>query len=239
MHHRAKSPASVVTHPPLKEPAFMNVTDAVMKRKTTRDFLPDSIDDSVIRDLLEKASRAPSGGNVQPWKIWVINGESMAAFRQHMADEPPTKTMEYDVYPPSLWDPYRTYRFQLGEQMYASIGVGRDDKAGRLKQFARNMDFFGAPAAIFCFIDRGLGSPQWSDLGMFLQTFMLLAEEAGYQTCPQEAWSAAHEQVRSFTNAPEELMLFCGVAIGKANDDSLINSLVSERAPVDEFATFL
>ena len=217
----------------------MNVTDAVMTRKTTRDFLPDPIDDAVIRELLEKASRSPSGGNVQPWKIWVINGDSMAAFRQHMVDEPPTTEMEYDIYPPSLWDPYRTYRFELGEQMYASIGVGRDDKPGRLKQFARNMDFFGAPAALFCFIDRGMGKPQWSDLGMFLQTFMLLAEEAGYQTCPQEAWAAAHEQVRSFTNAPEELMLFCGVAIGKANHEHPINSLVSERAPVDEFATFL
>ena len=217
----------------------MNVTDAVMARKTTRDFLPDPIDNAVIRELLEKASRAPSGGNVQPWKIWVINGESMAGFRKHMADSPPSSSMEYDIYPPKLWDPYRTYRFELGEQMYATIGVGRDDKEGRLKQFARNMDFFGAPAAIFCFIDRGMGSPQWSDLGMFLQTFMLLAEEAGYQTCPQEAWASAHEQVRSFTNAPEELMLFCGVAISKANTEHPINSLVSERAPVDEFATFL
>jgi nitroreductase len=217
----------------------MNVTDAVQKRKTVRDFLPDPIENDVIRELLTKASRAPSGGNVQPWKIWVINGESMAAFRDHMATAPPSSGMEYDIYPPKLWDPYRSYRFDVGEQMYATIGVERDDKAGRLAQFARNMDFFGAPAAIFCFIDRGLGSPQWSDLGMFLQTFMLLAEEAGYQTCPQEAWAAAHEQVRSFTNAPEELMLFCGVAIGKANPDHPINTLVSERAPVDEFATFL
>jgi len=217
----------------------MNVTDAVQTRKTVRDFLPDPIENSVIRELLEKASRAPSGGNVQPWKIWVINGESMAAFRQHMKDSPRSESMEYDVYPPKLWDPYRSYRFTLGEQMYETIGVGREDKAGRLKQFARNMDFFGAPASIFCFIDRGMGPPQWSDLGMFLQTFMLLAEEAGYQTCPQEAWASAHEQVRSFTHAPDELMLFCGVAIGKANTEHPINSLVSERAPVDEFATFL
>jgi len=217
----------------------MNVTDAVMTRKTVRDFLPEPIDNAVIRELLEKASRSPSGGNLQPWKIWVINGDSMAGFRKLMTEAPPTKTMEYDVYPPKLWDPYRTYRFAVGEQMYETIGVARDDKAGRLQQFARNMDFFGAPAAIFCYVDRGLGLPQWSDLGMFLQTFMLLAEEAGYQTCAQEAWSAAHEQVRTFTDAPEELMLFCGVSIGKANPEHPINSLVSERASVDEFATFL
>lgn len=217
----------------------MNVTEAVMKRKSIRDFLPDPVDDELIRDLLTKASRAPSGGNVQPWKIWVINGDSMGAFREHMKTAPRSESMEYDIYPAGLWDPYRTYRYELGEQMYATIGVGRDDKPGRLKQFARNMDFFGAPAAIFCFIDRRMGAPQWSDLGMFLQTFMLLAEEAGVQTCPQEAWASAHEQVRSFTNAPEELMLFCGVAIGKANTEHPINSLESERAPLDEFATFL
>jgi len=217
----------------------MNVTDAVQTRKTTRDFLPDPIGDDVIRDLLEKASRAPSGGNVQPWKIWVINGDSMAAFREHMKEAPHTTEMEYDIYPPSLWEPHRTYRFTVGEQMYATIGIERDDKAGRLRQFARNMDFFGAPASLFCFIDRRMGPPQWSDLGMFLQTFMLLAEEAGYQTCPQEAWASAHEQVRSFTGAPSDLMLFCGLAIGKANHEHPINSLVSERAAVEEFATFL
>ena len=217
----------------------MNVTDAVVRRKTIRDFLADPIETSTIAELLEKASRAPSGGNVQPWRVWVINGESMAAFREHMKTAPPTQAMEYDIYPAKLWEPYRTNRFTVGEQMYATMGIGRDDKAGRMAQFSRNMDFFGAPAAIFCFIDRGMGPPQWSDLGMFLQTFMLLAQEAGYDTCPQEAWAAAHEQVRSFTNAPEELMLFCGVAIGKANFDHPINSLVTERTPLDEFATFL
>ncbi|MEM7326563.1 MAG: nitroreductase [Actinomycetota bacterium] len=217
----------------------MDVSEAVQIRKSTRDFLPDPVDSGLIRDLLDRARRAPSGGNLQPWRIWVLNGDSMAAFRTHMAEAPSSQSMEYDIYPPKLWDPYRTNRYQVGEQMYATIGVGRDDKPGRQKQFARNMDFFGAPAALFCFVDRNLGPPQWSDLGMFLQTFMLLAEEAGYQTCPQEAWAAAHEQVRSFTNAPEELMLFCGMAIGKANTEHPINSLVSERQPVEEFATFV
>ncbi len=217
----------------------MQVTDAVLARRSVRDFLPDPISNDTIAGLLSTASRAPSGGNLQPWRIWVVNGDTMADFRAHMADAAPSSTIEYDVYPPKLWDPYRTRRYTVGEQMYATIGIEREDKAGRLQQFARNMDFFGAPAAVFCFIDRNMGPPQWSDLGMFLQTFMLLAEEAGWQTCAQEAWSAAHEQVRSFTGAPEELMLFCGVAIGKANRDHPINSLEAERAPLDEFATFL
>ena len=186
----------------------MNVTDAVMRRKTIRDFLADPIPNETIAELLTTASRAPSGGNLQPWEIYVINGDSMAAFRQHMADAEPTTEMEYDIYPPSLWDPYRTRRFTVGEQMYETIGVGRDDKAGRLQQFSRNMNFFGAPAAIFCFVDRKLGPPQWSDLGMFLQTFMLLAQEAGLDTCAQEAWAARPQTVANFVQAPEELMLF-------------------------------
>lgn len=216
----------------------MNVTEAVMARKSIRDFLDEPISDETIANLLAVASRSPSGGNLQPWQVWVINGESMAAFKQHMVDSPRSETTEYDVYPPKLWEPFRTRRFAIGEQMYATMGIEREDRQGRLAQFARNMEFFGAPASIFCFVDRNLGPPQWSDLGMFLQTFMLLAEEAGYQTCAQEAWSVAHEQVRSFTGASEDLMLFCGVAIGKANPDSPINTLVSERVPVSEFATF-
>ena len=217
----------------------MNVTDAVMTRTSVRDFLPDPVDNTVIATLLEKASRAPSGGNLQPWRVWVINGDSMSAFLKHMDDSPSSQSLEYEIYPPKLWDPYRTCRYRVGEQLYATIGVDRDNKPGRLKQFARNMEFFGAPAAIFCFVDRRLSLPQWSDLGMFLQTFMLLAEEVGYQTCAQEAWSTAHEQIRSFTQAPDDLMLFCGVAIGRANRDHPINSLVTDRVPLDQFATFL
>lgn len=217
----------------------MNVTDAVMARKSVRDFLPDPVDDAIIRELLEKASRSPSGGNLQPWRVWVINDDSMLAFLQHMKDSQPSDGTEYDVYPPKLWEPYRTCRYEVGEEMYATIGVGRDDRAGRLKQFARNMEFFGAPAAMFCFVDRRMGLPQWSDLGMFLQTFMLLAEEAGYQTCAQEAWSVAHEQIRTFIGAPDDLMLFCGVAIGKANREHPINTLTTKRLSVDEFATFI
>lgn len=216
----------------------MHVSEAVRRRKSVRQFLPDPVDDTVIRELLELAARAPSGGNVQPWRIYVVNGESMDRFRTFIADRP-IEPGEYDIYPPGLWEPYRTNRFAVGEQMYATIGVTRDDKAGRLAQFAKNRDFFGAPAGLFCFIDRRLGPPQWSDLGMFLQTFMLLAQERGVDTCPQEWWSVMHGAVREFCGAPDIEMLFCGMAIGHADWDAPINSLASERMPVDEWATFV
>ncbi len=216
----------------------MNVTEAVLARTSIRAFLPDPVDDDTIARLLTTASRAPSGGNVQPWRIYVVNGDSMQRFREFLADRP-IEPAAYDIYPSPLEEPYRSSRFKVGEDMYATIGIAREDKAGRLAQFAKNMDFFGAPAAIFCFIDRKMGPPQWSDLGMFLQTFMLLAQEAGLDTCPQEAWAVYEQAVSEFVGAPEEQRIFCGVAVGHADPDAPINSLTTEREPLDVFARWV
>jgi nitroreductase len=216
----------------------MNVTDAVNARKSIRAFRPDAVDDATIAQLLTTASRSPSGGNVQPWRIFVVNGDSMSRFREFLEDHPPGPPV-YDIYPSPLIEPYRSSRFKIGEDMYETLGIGREDKAGRLAQFAKNLDFFGAPAAIFCFIDRTMGPPQWSDLGMFLQTFMLLAQEAGLDTCPQEAWAVHEQAVSEFVGAGDELRIFCGVALGHADADAPINSLVTAREPLDVFATFV
>ncbi len=216
----------------------MNVTDAVNRRKSIRQFLPDPVSDDVLRDLVVKASRAPSGGNVQPWRIYIVNGDSMARFREFLQDRQPGAPA-YDIYPKGLTEPYRSSRFKIGEQMYESIGIEREDKTGRLLQFAKNLDFFGAPAALFCFIERQMGPPQWSDLGMYLQTFMLLAQEAGLDTCPQEAWAVHEDAVREFVGAPAEQGIFCGMSIGKADWDHPINSVESEREPFDVFARFV
>lgn len=216
----------------------MDVTEAVNRRMSTRQFTDEPVDDTTLRRLLEQAARAPSGGNVQPWRIYVLNGDAMARFREFIADRP-IEQGEYDIYPPSLWDPYRTNRFAIGEAMYELLGIPRDDKPGRLRQFAKNGDFFGAPAGLFCFIDRRMGPPQWSDLGMFLQTFMLLAQEAGLDTCAQEYWSVRHGAVREFVGAPDEELLFCGMAIGHRDPAAAVNRLVSERMPLDEWATFV
>jgi nitroreductase len=216
----------------------MLVSEAVRRRRSIRQFTDETIADDQLRQLLEVAARAPSGGNVQPWRIYVLNGETMARFREYIADQP-FEASEYDVYPPKLWEPYRTNRFAVGEAMYATVGIARDDRDGRFAQFARNGDFFGAPAGLFCFIDRGMGPPQWSDLGMFLQTFMLLAQEAGIDTCAQEYWSVRHSAVRSFVGAPADELLFCGMAIGHADASAPINTLVSERMPIDEWAKFV
>ncbi len=217
----------------------MDVVEAVHARKSIRRFRQDPVADDVLGSLLIDASRAPSGGNVQPWRIYVVNGASMVHLREHLAEQPPFDEPEYEIYPPSLFEPYRTNRFRVGEAMYATVGIAREDKERRLQQFAHNNDFFDAPAALFCYIDRRMGPPQWSDCGMFLQTFMLLAVERGLGTCAQEYWSVRHRAISSFVGAPENEMLFCGMAIGYPDGSAPINTLVSERMPLDQWATFL
>ena len=212
----------------------MNVSEAVVRRRSIRAFTDTPVEEDTIVGLLTRAARAPSGGNVQPWRVYVIGPGTMPAFLEFLAGREIEKP-GYEIYPASLWEPYRTNRFELGEQMYAKLGIPRDDKAGRFARLAENYRFFGAPAAVFCFIDRGMGPPQWSDLGMFLQTFMLLATEAGLDTCPQEAWATWSQAVAEFVEAPEDEMLFCGVAIGHADPDAPVNDLVSERMPFEQW----
>ena len=212
----------------------MDVTAAVHARISVRDFLPDPVDDGVLRQLLADASFAPSGGNLQPWRIYVVNGESMTRLREYLPTQPPLEAGEYDIYPKALTEPYRTNRFTIGEQMYATLGIARDDKQGRFQQFARNGDFFGAPAALFCFIDRYMGPPQWSDIGMWLQTIGLLCREEGLDTCFQEAWAVYTPQIREMVDIPDDHIFFCGLGVGWRDPNAPVNNFPVPRAPIDE-----
>ncbi len=217
----------------------MNVSQAIKSRVSVRSFLETPVKNATIKDLLIKASRSPSGGNLQPWKIFVLNGKSMKDFLKFQENWDKPENPAYEIYPPNLKEPYRSSRYELGEQMYSLLGIPREDKEARILQVMKNFNFFGAPAAIFCYVDRQMGPPQWSDLGMFLQTFMLLAQEAGLDTCAQEAWSIKHESVSKFVKSEDSDMLFCGMAIGFKDDTAKVNSLQSERRPLTEWAKFL
>jgi len=217
----------------------MNVSEAVQTRKSIRAFLDTPVPDALLRELLEKAARAPSGGNLQPWRVFVLNDAVMARFLDFLETRSEREQPAYPVYPSDLKEPYRSSRFKVGEDMYALLGIPREDKAARYAHLARNFRFFDAPAGFFCFVDRQMGPPQWSDLGMFLQTFMLLAREAGLHTCAQEAWSARPDSVARFVGADPELMLFCGMAVGHADPDAAVNGLVSDREPFDVWARFV
>ena len=218
----------------------MDVSVAVDTRMS---FLDTPVPASVVSSILEAAARAPSGGNLQPWHVYVLTGAKLDEFRaivqRKLVDHPRGEGTEYDIYPHELKEPYRSRRYKCGEDLYATIGIVREDKPGRLRQFARNYRFFDAPVGMFVCVDRQMGPPQWSDLGMFLQTLMLLARERGLHTCAQEAWAAWHLTVNEYLALPEHLMLFCGLALGHRNEVAPINALRTDRAPLAEFATLL
>jgi nitroreductase len=217
----------------------MKVSEAVESRSSIRSFLSTPVDNSLIKKLLIKASRSPSGGNLQPWKIFVLNKESMQDFLIYQKEWSGEEIPAYEIYPPNLKEPYRTSRFEVGEQMYSLLEIPREDKDSRISWVMNNFSFFGAPSAFFCFVDRQMGPPQWSDLGMFLQTFMLLAKEAGLDTCAQEAWSIKHDSVSKFVEAEDSDILFCGMAIGYRDEDAAVNSLKTDRRELTEWAKFL
>lgn len=217
----------------------MNVKDAVNLRKSVRAFIDKPVLDSDINEILKNASRAPSGGNLQPWKIYIINGKSMKRFLEYQNSWTGEDVPEYEIYPRKLQEPYRTSRYELGEEMYSLLNISKEDKEARLEQVLKNFNFFNAPAGLFCFIERNMGNPQWSDLGMFLQTFMLLAMEKGISTCSQEAWSIKPQCVSNFVDAPQNLMLFCGMAIGYEDINAPVNTLRSSRRPIDDWVSFI
>ena len=217
------------------------VSEALDTRLTCRAFKSTKVKKEIIFDILNKARRAPSGGNLQPWRVWIVSGDPLKSFKEEIqikaSENPRGEGTEYKIYPPNLKDPYEKRRKEVGEGMYKSINVSRDDKIGRIKQFMKNFEFFDAPVALFFAIDRDMQEGQWSDLGMFMQSIMLLAREEGLHTAPQEAWAIWYKTVSKFLNIPEELMLFCGMGIGYADEDDPINTFRSKRVDIEDFDT--
>jgi nitroreductase len=220
----------------------MDIREAVESRFSCRAFLDTPVDEAVVRDILTRASRAPSGGNLQPWHVHVLTGEPLATLKRAIVpravETPRGEGAEYAIYPPDLNEPYEARRRDVGERLYRAIGVTREDRLGRYRQYARNFAFFDAPVGMFFAIDRQMGPPQWSDLGMYIQTVMLLARGHGLHTCPQEAWTFWHKSVAEFLHIPPEHILFCGLGLGHADHDAAINRWRSARAPLGEFAVF-
>ena len=219
------------------------VSEAIDTRLTCRAFTNELPNRNIITSIIERAKRAPSGGNLQPWRMWVVSGQPLEEFKKDIAekikDNPMGEGTEYNIYPPNLKEPYESRRREVGRSMYEVLNIPKEDKAGRMKQFMRNFEFFGAPIALFFAIDREMQEGQWSDLGMFIQSIMLLAREEGLHTAPQEAWAIWYKSVNKFLDIPEELMLFCGMGIGFADENDPINTFRSKREDIDDFADFI
>ncbi len=222
---------------------MLSVSDALKKRISVRKFLPTAVSATELRELLDVARWSPSGGNLQPWKVIALAGvelERVRALAQgtQVAGGKVSEEGNDPVYPPHLWEPYRSRRFQVGEDMYSTMGVAREDRAGRLAHVARNFEFFGAPVGLFFVIDRRLGRAQWAHLGMFMQSLALAAVERGLGTCMQEFWALLRESLHRQFALPETDLVYCGMALGHPDESAPVNRLRSSRVAVEEFATF-
>ncbi|WP_020423198.1 nitroreductase [Amycolatopsis sp. ATCC 39116] len=215
----------------------MDVYEAVATRRAVRSFRDTPVPHEVLSRVLRAAARAPSGGNLQPWHVFVVTGAPLADLKkrtlERVATGDPGDPREYPMYPPDLPTPYRERRSAAAARRYRNIP--RDDAAARQATVARNWECFGAPAALFCYLDRIMGAAQWADAGMYLQTVMLLLRAEGLDSCPQMAWSVYRTTVAEVVSPPERLVLFCGLSIGYA----AVTPERTERAPLTETVTFL
>ena len=213
----------------------MDVSHALRARRSVRAFLPAVPPGALVQTLLQEAAQAASGGNLQPWRVVALTGEPLRALLAAVAQAQPGEDESLQSYPPNLWEPYRTRRFANGEDLYRTLGIPREDKAARLKQLAKNAEFFGAPVGIFVCVDERMGMPQWADLGIYLQSLMLLAVQHGLATCAQGFWRRYTAVVQQQLDLPEGYRVAVGVALGYEDTTAPINTLRTPRAPWAEW----
>jgi nitroreductase len=218
------------------------VTEAIHTRRSVRAFKPDAVPEALVREIVEISTRAASGGNLQPWRLYVLSGEArdavVDAVARKQVEQPFGDGPEYPIYPAELGEPYRARRKKVAVDMYSLAGVDIKDREEQNKLMGRNFRFFDAPIGMFVTIDKQMGSPQFSDLGMFITCVMLLARERGLHTCPQEAWSLWGKTVREVIEVPDNELIFCGISLGYADDTAPVNGLHTTRASSDDFASF-
>ena len=217
------------------------VSEALATRITVRDFDTTPVAPALLRSILERALRAPSGGNLQPWKLHVMTGDFLARFKEAAAQRTlsgETEAPTHAAYPSPLWEPQRSWRYKVGEDMYGLLGIPRDNKMGRLVWLAQNSKFFEAPVGIIITGDKRLGMPQHMDIGILLQTLMLLAREEGLHTAPQGWWRNWTAVCHEFLDIPDGEEVLVGLGMGYAKADAPVNRLRSDRAGLDELAEF-
>jgi nitroreductase len=219
----------------------MDVLEAMTTRRSIRGFRPDPVPRATIEAILRAAARAPSGSNIQPWKVRVTTGAekarlSAALRAAHEAGVPAAR--EYQYYPREWREPYLARRRATGWGLYSLLGIPKGDRAAGAAQHARNYDFFGAPVGLIVTLDRDMEQGSWLDTGMFLQNVMLAARGFGLDTCPQAAFCDHHAVVRRELGIAADQVLVCGMSLGHADPEEPANRLVTERIPLDDFVTF-
>jgi nitroreductase len=216
------------------------VDEAINSRKSVRAFLPTPVDEQTI---LEIAARAPSGTNMQPWKVYVVTGAKKQAVTDAIMNSGIRAEKiawdEYKYYPDQFFEPYLSRRRAVGFALYSLLGIGKREVERMRAQHDRNFSFFDAPVGMIFTIDRRLNMGSWIDHGMFLQSIMIAARGRGLHTCPQAAFAPYHRQIRPLLDIPEEEIIVCGMALGFEDETKPENTLRSERAPLEEFVSFV
>lgn len=220
---------------------MMDIYEAVRSRRAVRGFTSEPVPTNVLERVLDAARWAPSGSNIQPWRIYVVTGAPLARLKKvavaRVVAGESWDEREFEMYPRMLKSPYGERRRAFGVERYSALGIAREDWEARQRAAIGNWDCFGAPAALFCYIDRDMGQPQWSDLGMYLQTVMLLLRAEGLHSCPQMAWSQVRETVAEIVSPAAESVLFCGMSIGYVDPE--VSYIRTGRAPMGETVTFV
>jgi nitroreductase len=218
--------------------------EAIVSRQSIRAFLPREVPRETVEEILRVAARAPSGTNTQPWKAYVLAGEPRAELARRIVaafDDPAvaaTHKREYAYYPEKWMSPYVDRRRKVGWDMYGLLGIGKGDFEKTHAQHGRNYTFFDAPVGLMFTIDRALERGSWLDYGMFLQNVMIAARARGLDTCPQAAFLEFHRIIAETIGIPDNEMLVCGMSLGWADPDAVINTLETARDPVEGFAKF-
>ena len=221
------------------------VDRAISSRRSVRAFLDTPVDLAVVREILQVASRAPSGTNTQPWKVYVLTGDA----KQRLSDEivatflDPAKAAEhheeYDYYPKEWIEPFISRRRKVGFDLYGLLGLTKDDKDGMKQQHARNFKFFDAPVGLIFTVDRIMGKGSYLDYGMFMENVMISAVGHGLATCAQAAFNQFHKIIERQLSLPANEAVVCGMALGYEDKRAVENTLKTARASVDEFVTFV
>ena len=218
------------------------VDEAITSRRSVRAFLPDPVGEPTIREILDVASWAPSGTNMQPWRVYVTSGETKERVSRAILDSglrAEKARGEYKYYPDKFFEPYYARRRAVGYALYGHLGIGKRDVDQMRTQHDRNFVFFDAPVGMIFTIDRRLNQGSWVDYGMFLQNIMVAARARGLHTCPQAAFAPYHQQIRPVLGIPDEEIVVCGMALGYEDISKPENALRTERALLDEWAVFL
>jgi nitroreductase len=216
-----------------------SVSEAVATRRSVRAFRNQPVSLELVRRVLEKARMAPSGCNFQPWEATVLTGEPLKALQQRLLGSAPDDPLEYDFSAPGALPHYSQRLAEVGSAMYSAMGIVREDAASRQEFVRRNLVSFDAPVLLLCHFPKLMKEPQWSDVGMWLQTIMLLLREEGLDTCPQEYMGVYGRTIKAELGLGDDIMLFCGLAIGWRDDEAPINTFDRNRVPLDDQVRFL